>query len=376
MVAAQFLAGAPAIAEGKLCRLVHSQNETVLAKAKKGAEASNPYARVKASGQFLELAQSPTTAKDPQFVERFLQFADARLAGLKKNEALNHTVTWTLEILVRYPENHPQLLSFYKRLIQKYGQGDLHLLNSLDAQEFAAQFAKIPEFANETGDLVRLALRAHEESGVNVNQYLTTVFKRLSDVEIKKQIIDHFMKTLFSENRSILHFAYVNKVPQFRKIPIALGPRETLEKFSIRMGAVNYREWELFRWMEDSKSITGFKKAFQIVADQTSAIHFEIGSLIQDKGAFQQAMKTIEQLVEKHGDQYVLDSLAELYEQKQRKGVAHPRLNNGSISITNLEFYWIIKNPQYLGKTRFYNRFKVMSDEDVLMLLAELDLEP
>ncbi len=223
--------------------------------------------------------------------------------------------------------------------------GKHHILTNVEFQSLVLEFVKISKFSEETTQLAKAALRTLEEQEVRLGLFFSGVYKNLKDPEVKQLIVDHFLTTLFSKQRDILHFAYNNKVQQFRNIPIALASRERLDELSIRAGAINYKEWELFGWMNDSKSISasGFGKAFKIVAEQTDAIHFEIGDLVKDKPAFKQAFKRVAQMLKEHGDEYVLDYLADVYEKKEKTGY-RPRLDKGQISITNLEFFWIVSD--------------------------------
>lgn len=334
----------------------------------------NPYSQIEDVFQVFELAKGPA-AKDSLFVVQFSQIILKWEGSLEKYTHGHHTLAWSLEQLLSHPENYKLLRPLYHILVERFMAGNYHILTNFDFQSLIVNFSKIPDFADETTRLTGAALRISAKKKIKFNHFFTNIYKNIKDVEVKQNIVDHFLMTLFSKDREIIHFAYNNKLRQLRKIPMALGSREVLERLSVRTGSINYKEWELFRWMDDSKSISssGFGRAFKIVADQTDAIHFEIGNLIKDGPAFKHAVQKIAQMVKEQGDEYVLDYLADIYEMKGKKGV-RPHLNSGQISITNLEFFWIVTNREYLSKTHFYRNYKEISKEEITQLIANLEI--
>ena len=334
----------------------------------------NPYSQIENPYQIFELANGPA-AKDSLFVMQFSQIILKWESNLENSTPSHGTLARSLEQLLSHPENYKLLRPLYHILVERFMAGNFHILTNLDFQSLIVNFSKIPDFADETTRLTGTALRISAKKKIKFNLFFTYIYKNLKDEEIKQNIVDHFLMTLFSKDRDILHFAYNNKLRQLRKIPMALGSREVLQRLSVRTGSLNYKEWELFRWMDDSKSISssGFGRAFKIVADQTDAIHFEIGNLIKDGPAFKHAVQKIAQIVKEHGNEYVLDYLADIYEMKEKKGV-RPHLNRGQISITNLEFFWIVTNREYLSKTHFYRNYKEISNDEITQLIANLEI--
>ena len=132
-----------------------------------------------------------------------------------------------------------------------------------------------------------------------------------------------------------------------------------------RKREISKSEAILVGWVEDARAIPTFKPKFHKVLNQTSAAHFEVGKLLRNTDALKKALATIHQM----GDGATLKELMQMYEHAGK-----PNLINREISITNLELYWIVMNPDFLAKTTFYESRNPISQERVTDFLKEITL--
>jgi hypothetical protein len=51
-----------------------------------------------------------------------------------------------------------------------------------------------------------------------------------------------------------------------------------------------------------------------------------------------------------------------------------PKFRDGELSISNLELYWVLTNPEFLAKTTFYDGYKEVSPQKMKAVIKSLDL--
>lgn len=278
----------------------------------------------------------------------------------------------TLKQILQF-ENGPQRLRpVFETLIRQLGNDQFPLGNlkrSIAYEEMIHLFCAHPAFKAEVPKILRAVLEAHRRPK---NQFLSGEhalaqnLRFLDDVALKIEIQEYFISNYPNlDDRGGLHFLLGQNPDLFRFLPVALGIGRDLAALSALAKGVNYKDWQEFRWVPDSKSILPFKGAFHHVVNEAGSVHFEIGPFLQDLPGLKENLKKIAA----RGDEQILRELKEVYDRQ-----SEPHFRADEFSMTLLEVYWIVMNPGFVHKTVFYSGLRRLSPQEVTAFLTALRL--
>jgi hypothetical protein len=322
----------------------------------------------------LESLANKQRKKDPAFQKAALTAVERALnqtkfsAGYVQQRAAD-LLLWLSEI----PANQGKIEKLYTNFEKKILTNNQVLETSHD---FFERFISIPYLRERAENLMRTVLKA---SGSNRqfqgdDAFFTRHFKSIKDPKLRADVTEHMLSYLEkskADRNPLYNFSRVNpRVKELKEIPVALGVHSNLSKMSRLKRAAIYREWSLLGWVSDGETIGTFRAPFHKVMKQSPKIHFEIGALLKDIDGLKESTAKIKKM----GDREALRKIKTAYLNHSNPETM-PKFRDGELSITNLELYWILTNPDFLAKTTFYDQYKEVSPEKIKTLIKALNLK-
>jgi hypothetical protein len=313
----------------------------------------------------MEDAAQGANLRDPEFTRAAAKALDLMLSHRELSGYIYSSAARTVSKLGRFSVNRESLVPVYRRTLERFlkVQGS----RATDHMDLLIGFSSGPVMRPEVIETMNLFFRLAEEKDPprRIDEYLARYFRYLGAGQLRDGIIAYFLKSLKSDGRGHLYyFGQLNAIEELKQIPVALGVKKSLNRLSWITRSLNYREWDHFNWVKDAKAIPSFGSAFRTVVGQTSAVHFELGALLKDLPALARSFAEIRA----KGERRVLRELAALH-----GDMDSPNLGNGRLSITNLELFWILGDPQFLAKTTFYEGYRPIDERRVRQIIGRLD---
>lgn len=311
--------------------------------------------------------------EDRQFVS---DTADLLLKYVAKIGSLNGYLTDSSVALIKKlgkdPANYELLRPSFEKVQKALFDANSAWNNGVHgAIRILGAFCTTKAFSKDIPELFEKALEAaaHENSAARAGEFIAIYFKNLKDARLRGKIVDTvFAMAKDGEQRPLFWFMKMNAAPEFfRRTPIVLGVDDQLERLGEKIGGASYGTWGEWNWVNwDSKSIPLFRKTFRKVAPEAESIHFAVGVQIADLDSLREQFSEIRA----KGNRKVLEELSAAHEGYE--GMTRIRLGRKNISITNLELYWILEDPELLAKTTFYERDRPISEAKRKAMLEAL----
>jgi hypothetical protein len=233
--------------------------------------------------------------------------------------------------------------------------------------EILKTICDIPVFRRDIPGILEkvLANVRSENSKKSLRDIFGPALKYLPDGPLKTEIIDYALSTLKGGDTRWAVELVVKMNPElnlYRRLPVNLGINKNLENFSRKVGALNYKEWENFDWVPNSKAIEPFRETFHTVLDTTPTIYFEADAQFRDLTKTRAAMAKIHAIIQEFGE---AEPIKRVYAAYLHSGALdtgkHLVFRNDEISITSLELFWTLEREDYFAKTIFYENGRPIS---------------
>jgi len=273
-----------------------------------------------------------------------------------------------IEKLGKDPANRNALMPVVDAIRKRFEKSDFSQLESMDFRGVlgAISGSKAVGDQKDALALLILAQAKRRDAGARPRLALNELFQYFPNGSTRDQIVTHFREAFMRGDRnSFFGFTQANRaVPEYADLPIALAIGPKLNGLTNKTKSTSYKEWDYLGFVSEAKALSTCKKNFAIMADATSAIHFEIGPQLKNIAATRANL----QRIQTKGDAATLKELGEVIEELG----STPKLKVEDDSITCVELFWILTRPEYLSKTTFYQDLKPIPAETIRDIIEQL----